>query len=283
MTPLVKGLVLMTSGIALLTASDATSKYLVHSHPVGQVIALRQLATLLVIIPYLMLWRKWGELRVGNWAGQGLRGLAFVLGSIFIVWSLRELPLATAITMLFASPIFMVILSAPMLGERVGLHRWVAVGAGFAGVLVIVRPGGDSFQWMVLLPLLAAMINAFRDVLTRKLSRSETSLSILFWSNIILMLAGALTIPWGWVAVTPVAAFWFVAAGIFNGLAHFFIIEALRVGEASVVAPMRYTALLWAALLGFVVFGEVPSLWLWAGAAIIVGSSLYMLRGERRR
>jgi len=283
MTPLVKGLVLMTSGIALLTASDATSKYLVHSHPVGQVIALRQLATLLVIIPYLMLWRKWGELRVSNWAGQGLRGLAFVLGSIFIVWSLRELPLATAITMLFASPIFMVILSAPMLGERVGLHRWVAVGAGFAGVLVIVRPGGDSFQWMVLLPLLAAMINAFRDVLTRKLSRSETSLSILFWSNIILMLAGALTIPWGWVAVTPVAAFWFVAAGIFNGLAHFFIIEALRVGEASVVAPMRYTALLWAALLGFVVFGEVPSLWLWAGAAIIVGSSLYMLRGERRR
>jgi len=283
MTPLLKGLVLMTSGIALLTASDATSKYLVHSHPVGQVIALRQLATLLVIIPYLMLWRKWGELRVSNWAGQGLRGLAFVLGSIFIVWSLRELPLATAITMLFASPIFMVILSAPMLGERVGLHRWVAVGAGFAGVLVIVRPGGDSFQWMVLLPLLAAMINAFRDVLTRKLSRSETSLSILFWSNIILMLAGALTIPWGWVAVTPVAAFWFVAAGIFNGLAHFFIIEALRVGEASVVAPMRYTALLWAALLGFVVFGEVPSLWLWAGAAIIVGSSLYMLRGERRR
>jgi drug/metabolite transporter (DMT)-like permease len=283
MTPLVKGLVLMTTGIALLTASDATSKYLVHSHPVGQVIALRQLATLLVIIPYLLLWRKWGELRVRNWGGQGLRGLAFVLGSVFIVWSLRELPLATAITMLFASPIFMVILSAPMLGERIGVHRWVAVGAGFVGVLVIVRPGGESFQWMVLLPLLAAMINAFRDVLTRRLSRSETSLAILFWSNIILMLAGALTIPWGWVAVTPVAAFWFVAAGIFNGLAHFFIIEALRVGEASVVAPMRYTALLWAALLGFVVFGEVPSLWLWAGAAIIVGSSLYMLRGERRR
>jgi drug/metabolite transporter (DMT)-like permease len=283
MTPLVKGLVLMTTGIALLIASDATSKYLVHSHPVGQVIALRQLATLLVIIPYLLLWRKWGELRVRNWGGQGLRGLAFVLGSVFIVWSLRELPLATAITMLFASPIFMVILSAPMLGERIGVHRWVAVGAGFVGVLVIVRPGGESFQWMVLLPLLAAMINAFRDVLTRRLSRSETSLAILFWSNIILMLAGALTIPWGWVAVTPVAAFWFVAAGIFNGLAHFFIIEALRVGEASVVAPMRYTALLWAALLGFVVFGEVPSLWLWAGAAIIVGSSLYMLRGEWRR
>ena len=191
MTPMFRSSLLMAAGIALLTANDAASKYLVQSYPVGQVICLRQMATLLVIIPYLTLTQRWGQLRVVNWNGQFVRGLLFVIGSAFIVWSLRELPLATAITMLFASPIFMVLFSAPVLGERVGRHRWIAVVGGFAGVLIIMRPGGEAFQWALLMPVIGAMVNALRDVFTRKLSRTETSLAILFWSNIILMAGGA--------------------------------------------------------------------------------------------
>jgi len=283
MSPVIRSLLLMSLGIALLTANDAASKYLVQTHPVGQVIGLRQAATLLVLMPYVMFFGRWSALRVDNWPGQLTRGVLFIAGSVFIVLSLAKLPLATAITMLFASPIFMVMLSAPLLGERIGHHRWIAVVAGFIGVLIILRPGAESFRWALLLPLLAALVNALRDVLTRRLSRTETSLAILFWSNIILMVGGLATLPFGWVAVTPTAAFWFVAAGIFNGTAHFCIIDALRTGEASVVAPIRYTALLWAALLGFIVWGELPELWLWVGAAVIVGSSLYMVRAERRR
>lgn len=283
MAPVLRSLLLMTLGVALLTANDAASKYLVQSFPVGQVIGLRQAATLLVLIPYVMVFSRWSALRVVDWPGQFGRGLLFIIGSVFIVWSLAELPLATAITMLFASPIFMALLSAPLLGERIGRHRWIAVAGGFAGVLIILRPGAESFQWALLLPLAAAMINALRDVLTRRLSRTETSIAILFWSNIILMAGGFSTLPFGWRPVDGHAGLWFLAAGIFNGSAHFLIIEALRTGEASVLAPIRYTALLWAALIGFVVWGELPELWLWAGAAVIVGSSLYMIRGERRR
>lgn len=283
MSPMLRSLALMTLGILLLTANDATSKYLVQSHPIGQVVGLRQAATLLVLIPYMMLFSRWNLLRVVDLRGQLARGTLFIIGSVFIVWSLAELPLATAITMLFASPIFMVILSAPLLGERIGRHRWIAVIGGFVGVLIILRPGGASFQWALLLPLLAAMVNALRDVLTRKLARTETSIAILFWSNIILMAGGFATLPMGWAPVSTHDAFWFIAAGIFNGTAHFCIIDALRTGEASVLAPIRYTALLWAALLGFLVWGEVPELWLLAGAAVIVGSSLYMIRAERRR
>jgi drug/metabolite transporter (DMT)-like permease len=283
MAPVLRSLLLMTLGIALLTANDAASKYLVQTYPVGQVIGLRQAATLLVLIPYVMYFSRWSALRVVDWPGQLGRGLLFIIGSVFIVWSLAELPLATAITMLFASPIFMVLLSAPLLGERIGRHRWIAVIGGFAGVLIILRPGAESFQWALLLPLAAAMINALRDVLTRRLSRTETSIAILFWSNIILMAGGFATLPFGWQAVDWHAGLWFLAAGIFNGSAHFLIIEALRTGEASVLAPIRYTALLWAAAIGFVVWGELPEPWLWAGAAVIVGSSLYMIRGERRR
>lgn len=283
MTPMARSLLLMSLGIALITANDAASKFLVQTHPVGQVIGLRQAATLLVLIPYVMFFSRWSALRVVNWNGQIVRGVLFLIGSIFIVWSLGELPLATAVTMLFASPIFMVVLSAPLLGERIGRHRWIAVLGGFAGVLIIMRPGGEAFQWALLLPVLGALVNALRDVLTRRLSRTETSIAILFWSNIILMAGGLATAPFGWAPVSASAALWFLAAGIFNGTAHFCIIEALRTGEASVVAPIRYTALLWAAAIGFFVWGEIPDFWLWTGAAVIVGSSLYMIRGERRR
>ncbi|MBX3664233.1 MAG: DMT family transporter [Burkholderiales bacterium] len=283
MAPVLRSLFLMTLGIALLTANDAASKYLVQSYPVGQVVGLRQAATLLVLIPYVMYFSSWSALRVVDWPGQLGRGLLFIIGSVFIVWSLAELPLATAITMLFASPIFMVLLSAPLLGERIGRHRWIAVIGGFAGVLIILRPGAESFQWALLLPLAAAMVNALRDVLTRRLSRTETSIAILFWSNIILMAGGFATLPFDWQPLNWHAGLWFLVAGIFNGSAHFLIIEALRTGEASVLAPIRYTALLWAAVIGFVVWGELPELWLWVGAAVIVGSSLYMILSERRR
>lgn len=278
-----RALGLMSVGVALLTANDAASKYLVQTYPVGQVIGLRQAGTLLVLIPYVTWVSGWGALRVVRWGGQLTRGLLFIVGSVFIVLSLHALPLATAITMLFASPLFMVLLSAPLLGERIGPYRWIAVLGGFAGVLIIVQPGATAFQWALLLPLAAALVNASRDVLTRQLSRTETSIAILFWSNLVLLAGGLSTAPFGWLPVTATAAFWLLAAGIFNGSAHFFIIEALRVGEASVVAPIRYTALLWAALFGYVLWGELPSLWLWVGAAVIVGSSLVMIRGERSR
>lgn len=282
MSPMLRSLGLMALGILLLTANDATSKYLVQSHPIGQVVGLRQASTLLVLIPYMIFFSRWSLLRVVDLRGQLMRGTLFVIGSVLIVWSLVELPLATAITMLYISPIFMVILSVPLLGERISRHRWIAVIGGFAGVLIIMRPGGSTFQWALMLPLLAAMVNALRDVITRRLARTETSIAILFWSNIILMAGGFMTLPMGWAPVSAHDAFWFVAAGIFNGTAHFCIIDALRTGEASALAPIRYTALLWAALLGFLVWGEVPELWLLAGAAVIVGSSLYMIRAERR-
>ena len=282
MSPILRSLGLMSLGIMLLTANDAVSKHLVQHYPVGQVIGLRQAGTLLVLIPYVLFFSSWPLLRVVDGRGQLLRGTLFIVGSVLIVWSFSELPLATAITMLYMSPIFMVILSVPLLGERISWHRWIAVIGGFVGVLIIMRPGSAGFQWALLLPLMAAMVNAMRDVMTRRLARTETSISILFWSNIVLMTGGIITLPMGWAPVSTQDAFWFLAAGIFNGTAHFCIIDALRTGEASALAPVRYTALLWAALLGYAVWGDVPDLWLLAGAAVIVGSSLYMIRAERR-
>jgi drug/metabolite transporter (DMT)-like permease len=276
-----KGIAIMVVGVAFLTANDAVSKYLTESHPVGQVICLRQAATLLVIVPYVMAVTGWGALRVASWSGQVTRGLLFVANAGLIVLALSLLPLATVITIMFASPIITAAVSLPMLAERVGPQRWIAILAGFAGVLIVIRPGAAGFEWALLVPVAAAAANSLRDVMTRLLSRTETSIAILFWSTLIVMAAGALTAPFGWQPVTATAAAWFVLAGVFNAAAHFLLIEALRLGEATVITPVRYTSLLWAAVIGYVVWRELPDAWVLAGSAAIIASGVLLIRSSR--
>jgi drug/metabolite transporter (DMT)-like permease len=283
MSETLKGIAIMVAGVALLTANDAVSKYLTESHPVGQVICLRQAATLLVIVPYVMAVTGWGALRVASWPGQVTRGLLFVANAALIVMALSLLPLATVITIMFASPIITAAVSLPMLAERVGPQRWLAVLAGFAGVLIVVRPGAAGFEWALLIAVAAAVANSLRDVMTRLLSRTETSIAILFWSTLIVMAAGALTAPFGWQPVTATAAAWFVLAGVFNASAHFLLIEALRLGEAAVITPVRYTSLIWATLIGYVVWRELPDAWVFAGSAVIIASGVYIVRAEARK
>lgn len=278
-----KGIVTMVAGIALLTANDAVSKYLTESHPVGQVICLRQAATLLVIVPYVMLVSGWGALRVVSWSGQITRGLLFVANAALIVLGFSLLPLATVIMIMFSSPIFLALMSGTLLAERVTVERWIAILAGFGGVLIVIRPGASAFEWALLIPVAASFANALRDIVTRRLSRTETSIAILFWSTLIVMGAGALTAPFGWTAVSATGAAWFVAAGVFNATAHFLMIEALRLGEAAVISPMRYTSLIWAAFLGWLIWGDLPDAWAVAGSAVIVASGIYMIRAETRK
>jgi drug/metabolite transporter (DMT)-like permease len=271
----------MVAGVALLTANDAVSKYLTQSHPVGQVICLRQAATLLVIVPYVIAATGWGALRVASWPGQLTRGMLFVANAALIVLALSLLPLATVITIMFASPILTAAISLPMLGERVGPQRWIAILGGFAGVLIVLRPGAAGFEWGLLIAVGAAVANSLRDVLTRLLSRTETSVAILFWSTLIVMAAGALSAPFGWQPVTATAAAWFVVAGVFNAGAHFLLIEALRLGEATVITPVRYTSLIWATAIGYVVWSELPDQWVIAGSAVIIASGIVLVGSSR--
>jgi drug/metabolite transporter (DMT)-like permease len=283
MTDTLKGIAVMVAGVALLTANDAVSKYLTEAHPVGQVICIRQAATLLVIVPYVIAVTGWGPLRVASWPGQIVRGLLFVANAAFIVLALSLLPLATVISIIFVSPLITAAVSMPMLAERVDRSRWIAIAGGFAGVLIVLRPGGAGFEWALLIPVAAAVANSLRDVMTRFLSRTETSISILFWSTLIVMAAGALTAPFGWQPVTATAAAWFVVAGVFNAAAHFLLIEALRLGEAAVIAPVRYTSLIWATAIGYMVWGELPGAWVFAGSAVIIASGIFMMRAEARK
>ena len=268
----------MTGGVGLLTLSDALSKYLLEHDPVGQVICLRQAAALVFILPYAWATTGLASLRVVDYRGQALRAALFVSGVVLVLLSLHALPLAFVTVVLFSSPLFVALLSAPILRERVTAPQWIAVAAGFVGIVLIVQPASAAFAWVALLPVACAAMNATRDVVTRRLSRTESSLAMLFWSGVATLFAGLATLPFGWNPVGFEGALWYLAAGLTNAGAHFLVIEAFRLGNAAVVAPFRYSGLLWAMLLGFVVWGDVPTASMLGGAAIVAGAGVYMLR-----
>ncbi len=276
-----KGIGAMVAGMAFLTMSDAVSKYLVQSHPIGQVMCLRQAACLLFVLVVVMRGPGLAGLRPRNVPIQILRGVVFIGSGYLIVWSLSVLPLPTVTAITFSGPIMIALMSAPLLQERVSPALWAATALGFVGVLIILRPGGTSFSLSLLIPVAAAFASSVRDILSRILARTESSISILFWSSLVLMAGTALTAPFGWNSVSPLGWALFLLAGFVNFCAHLLLIESFRLARAAVVAPFKYTSLLWSVVLGYLIWGDMPDGWIWLGSAILVASGLWIARAQR--
>jgi drug/metabolite transporter (DMT)-like permease len=276
-----KGIAAMITGMAFLILSDAVSKHLVQSHPIGQVMCVRQLASLLFVAAFVARGQGFRVLRPNNVRMQILRGLAFVCSSYLIILSLSLLPLPTVTAITFSGPIMIAIMSAPFLGERVARVVWAATLLGFTGMLFIIRPGSTDFTWALLLPVAAAFASSLRDILARILARTDDSIAILFWSSVIVALAAAPTALLGWTAVSPIGWGLFLLAGLVNFCAHLLIIESYRLARAAVVAPFKYTSLLWSAVLGYLIWSDVPDGWVWVGAGILVASGLWIARAQR--
>ncbi len=278
-----RGILSMIVGGGALTTSDAATKWLTETLPIGEILFVRALVVSIAI--GLILWRSrsFGALRIGRYRNIAARSVLAVVSTFLIVSSLARLPLNEVIAILFVGPLFVAILATPLLGERVGIHRWLAVLIGFTGMLIMVRPGTAGFQVAALLPVVAALVAATRDIVTRRISTAETSVAILFYSMIALTLVGLATAPFGWLPMDAGDIALLILTGLLFGLGHYFIIEGYRYAEATVVAPYRYANLIWAALLGFVLWGEIPSIWVLAGTPLVVGSGLYILLYERSR
>jgi len=282
-TDATKGICIMTLAAGVLSMNDTATKYLAESYPMGQVLGLRQSAALLVIMAYVWWSDSWDDLRIINRGGQVWRAVAHVGSAVLIIWSLTLLPIATVTAIVFSSPIVVLFFSMRFLDEGVSWQRWVAVVVGFVGVLVIIRPGGVSFEWTLLVAVAAAFVSGFRDLLTRRLSRTDTSISMLFWASVLLVVLSLLTIPLGWEPVTLIGAFWFVINGLLNAGAHFLMIEALRLGDAALVSPFRYTAILWAIITGFVVWHQLPDTFTLIGAALLVISGVLIAHHKPKK
>ena len=271
----------MVVGMALLTLNNAFLKTLTSDYPPGQLIALR---AAFVFIPIaLIAWRSDGleSLKINNIRGQSIRAGFLVATQFLMVTSLGLLPLADVTALSFSGPLVITALAGPMLGEQVGWRRWAAVVVGFSGVLIMVRPDPEIFRIAALLPILAASSGALRDLVTRRISTGESSIAILCFSTSAVLLAGLVSMLFDHVPLNMADLPLLAVAGCLQGAAHFILIEAFRHGEAAVIAPFKYTALPCAAVFGFLLFGQIPDIWIVTGAMPVICAGLYIVHRER--
>ena len=273
---------LMLVAVALFSLMDAGLKQLSSHYPAFQVAALRGAASL----PFVLAWAfasGGGKtlLRV-RWSLHLLRGVLGIAMMASFVYALRTLPLSTAYSIFFVAPLLITAISVPVLGERVGPRRWTAIGIGLLGVLVLLRPTGEGLISLASLAvLLAALMYAISAITVRLLARTDSTQSMMVWLMAMMAVgAGVLAVP-GWVPLRVEDAWLIVGVGVGGALGQYAITEAFRLGEASAIAPLEYTALVWGVLLDLALWGVLPDAVTWVGAAIIVGSGLYLLRRER--
>ena len=270
------------AGIFFLTLSDANAKWLGASYHPLQILFLRALIALPVVTA-LALWLGGRRvLRTGHLRLHLARGAINVVSACCFYLGLNSLPLAEATAIAFAAPLFVTALSVFVLKERVDSRRWLAVLAGFAGVLIIVRPGTDAFQAATLLPLTTAMLYAVMMTTARGISPSEGMLTTTFYIVAGQFLCSILTLPWVWQAPAIGDLPYFAGVALFSTLGLTLITQAFRIAPASVVAPFDYTGLIWATVLGWVFWREAPDALAYLGAAFIAGSGIYIALREAR-
>jgi drug/metabolite transporter (DMT)-like permease len=276
-----RGVALMLLAVALLAVMDAGIKALSHLPPL-QVAALRAAGSWPLVAAWVLARGRPSDLLRVRWRLHLFRGALGVAMLAAFAWSLRALPLATAYTLFFVAPLIIALLSAPLLGERIGAGRWVAIAGGFLGVLVALRPGFEgALSWAGLAVVLAAFGYAVSAVTVRILARTDSTASMVFWLLTAIALgAGALAAP-GWVPVQPREWLLVAGVGVVGAAGQFAITEAFARGEASVVAPFEYTALLWGVAFDALVWRALPGAPTWAGATVIVACGLYLIRRER--
>lgn len=292
---LFKAILLKLASALLFALLSALVRYLGESIPLGQQVFFRS-AFAVVPVVLIYAWRQelHHALHTRRPLGHVGRGLISVAGMFLNFAALARLPLSDATAISFAAPLITVAFAALLLGERVRIYRWSAVGVGFTGIVVMLWPyldlrqftpgGGASAAATIgaLCALAAAFTNAGSVIQTRRLTTTESTSSIVFYFSLICALAGLATWPFGWVIPDLPQLAALVGLGICGGLAHVLLTESYRHAPASVIAPFDYTAMLWAFLLGYAMFGEVPTVYVYAGAVIVAGAGMFVIWRERQ-
>ncbi|MEI6559317.1 MAG: DMT family transporter [Rhodospirillaceae bacterium] len=276
-------ILLMLAAMAVFSAMDGVSKGLTQRLSPIEVSWARYLFNLLFMVPVVAGRGGWRLLVTARALPQLGRGTLLFGSSVLFITALRQLPLADAAAVGFVAPLMVTALSIPLLGESVERQRWLAVLAGFAGVLVVVRPGGAGFSLASLLPVASAGCWAVSLIMTRRLAATESPLTTLLYTGLTGLALSSLLLPGLW--RPPDSADWLllVAAGGLYALGQFLLLKAFYTAHASLLAPFQYSQILWSTAIGFLCFGTLPDLATAAGAAAIIASGLYVWRRERRR
>ena len=270
--------------------NDTVAKVLSDGWPVGEIMAIRGIAVALAILA-IIAWRgQYDALRIRNPGAMALRAGSIAAAAFLYLTAISIMPIADVLAIVFVAPVFATLLAILLLGEKVRWRRWMAMGAGFIGVTIALNPGGvygglgSHYDWQVaILPIGVALLVAVRDVASRRVVSGDHSLGIMFYTVLVVTVAGTGTLFTHTWAVPTMEDFAFVllAAALMFG-AYFFQIESFRFAPVNVVAPFRYISLIYAAFVGWLIWGDIPQWNMALGAVVIVASGMYIWWREQR-
>jgi len=278
-----RGILFMMGATVMFSVSSAVAKWQVATYPVGEVMFLRSLTSLVVCAAVILPVRGWSVLATQRPRDHLARSVSQSLSQTFTVIAFKLMPLAGAIAINFSAPLFSALLSVLWLKERAGPARWTALLTGFLGVLIVAHPGADSLTLGALFALANAVMYGSVTVAVRGMTATESTGTLVMWQMVVLAVLHAFLLLLGFLLPAPADAAMMVLGGVANALAQYLWTRALQLAPAAAVSPFYYLLLVWALLIGFVVWGDVPTTGLLVGSAIVVASGLFLLWHETRR
>jgi len=276
------GILYMVGATLVFAVSSAVSKWLVDTYPVGEVLFTRSGISLIACALFILPQTGPAVFRTQRRRDHVMRSLSQAVSQTFLIIAFSLMPLASAVAINFSAPLFTALVSILMLKEQVGFARWFALIVGFLGVLIVTHPGAHTMQLGALFALANAMIYGSVTAAVRGMTATETAETLLMY-QLLLITAFFSLLPFGVAVPTWADAGLMLLNGLTNAVGQYWWTRALHLAPASAVTPFFYLSLVWAAVLGFVVWGDVPSAALLAGSAVVVGSGLFLVWRESAR
>lgn len=277
-----RGILFMIAATLLIAVSNALSKWLVATYPVGEVMFFRSFSSLIVCAAFVLPAAGLGVFATRHPRAHIARGLSQSVSQTFTVLALSLMPLAGATAIAFSAPLWAALLSILWLKERAGPVRWLALGAGFVGVLIVTNPGSDSIQLGAMFALANAVMYGSVTVAVRGMTKTETANGLLMWQMATMSVCHSALLVFGFVMPTPVDFALLACGGIANAGAQFLWTRSLQLAPTTAASPFYYFLLVWSLLLGYAAWGDIPTTGLLIGSAIVVASGLALLFHEAR-
>jgi drug/metabolite transporter (DMT)-like permease len=276
------GITYMFIGTLFFATADATGKWLTADYPVIQIGWIRSCTGLVMISLYALFTNRLHELKTKRPGAHLFRGIMSAGALFFIFYGLKHIPIAEYVSLTFAAPFITALLSPLVLKEKVSLHSWIAIGLGFVGILIVLRPTPGHFHLAHVAALSVALSIAILSITARHLARTETATSLNFYIYPVNIIVGAYWAIDTWVPPTALDWFLHITLGVTATSALIFFIQALRYAMPAVVSPMDYFRMLWMISLGYLVWGEVPAPITWLGIIIIIASGVYVVTSGKK-
>jgi drug/metabolite transporter (DMT)-like permease len=278
-----RGILFMIAATVLFSISNAFAKWQVGIYPVGEVMFFRSFSSLVVCAAFVLPLTGLSVFATRRPRDHIARGLSQSISQTFTVIAFSLMPLAGAIAINFSAPLWSALLSVMWLKERSGPARWAALLAGFFGVLIVANPGADSLQVGALFALGNAIMYGSVTVAVRGMTATESAMTLLMWQMVTIAVFHTMLLVFGFKVPTPIDAAMLICSGVANALAQYLWTKSLHLASATAVMPFFYLMLVWALVIGYVVWGDVPTIGLLVGSGIVVASGMFLLWHEAYR